>query len=207
MTYDPRAYWAERFEAEGPTYVGATREGSEAQADAFADALLGPIDAWSGNGGGCILDYGCGVGRLVPFFRTFVNPPHACEYVGVDINPPAIAHARATHPGVRFALIGVDGRIPVKAGSVDLVVAVTVLQHVPEQAIGRACEELRRVLNPRGGRVILIEDANPERAKPAPHMAFRAPERYAELLGMAVDCFEIVTAERANSHYLVEFGR
>lgn len=189
MSYDPRSYWADRFALQGPTYVAPTRTSSDEQAAAFA-AVLQPYVT------GRVLDYGCGVGRLAPFLAPLG------DYVGADINSPALVHARETNPDLTFLDVGADGRIPLEPGTVDMVVSVTVLQHVPTAIIVQTCGELRRVLRP-GGRVLLIEDANPEGARPARHMAFRSAERYADLLRAELLWREVVSAERPRSHYAV----
>jgi len=205
MPYDPRAYWAEQFRTQGYTYVASSRGEYASQADAFFEQLSPRIDAWSAAGGGTILDYGCGVGRLAALLRMFCSPPHLCSYVGADINVPALEHARKANPGLPFVHVAEDCTIPLPDEGADLVIAATVLQHVPEAIIARTCAELRRLLAPRG-RVLLIEDANPEGLKPAPHMSFRMPERYAGLLGLRMRDVSTFTAERHLSHYLVELG-
>ena len=201
--HNPRTYWAEQFQKQGHTYVASSRDEYESQADAFFEQLGPRIDACMGQGDELILDYGCGVGRLAGLLRQFCSPPHLCRYVGADINTPALEHAREHNPGLDFLQIGPGNSVPIADGAVDLVVAATVLQHVPEVLIGDVARELRRVLAP-AGRVLLIEDANPERLKPAPHMNFRPPERYAELLGLRMTDLATFTAERRLSHYIIE---
>lgn len=200
MTYDPRDYWSKRFHAQGPTYVGSSRAGSAAQADAFWRVLEPRLQELTPSGTERILDYGCGTGRLAPLLNDLGT------YLGVDINRPAVEHARGANPGLAFQWIGNDGILHVVTGRIDVVVAITVLQHVPESLIGSTCAELARVLSP-SGRVVLIEDANPEGKRPAAHMAFRSADRYAELLGLSVVAPPVVfDAERPGSHYVVELG-
>ncbi len=196
MTYNPRDYWSKRFRAQGPTYVSPTRDGSAAQADALWFALEPYLRSED-----TALDYGCGTGRLAPRIADRVR-----LYRGVDINAPALEYAREAHPRLKFLQIDEFGAIPLAHCSTSLVVAVTVLQHVPESVIAATCAEVNRVLA-RDGRVVLIEDANPERKRPAAHMAFRSADRYAELLGMRVVAPPVVfDAERPSSHYVVELG-
>ncbi len=202
MTYRPREFWAQEFADKGPAYVGATPETSDAQADAFWREIEPRLTDCHTQ---TALDYGCGVGRLAPRIATLLGG--AEYYTGVDINLPAVEHARRTHPDMDFRLIA-DGLVPVPTDSIDIVVAVTVLQHVPESLIVATCSEIARVFSYRSySRVILIEDANPEGYTPAPHMSFRSAERYAELLGMRVVAPPIVfDAERPGSHYIVELA-
>lgn len=199
MAYDPRDYWAKRFHAQGPTYVASSRDGSAAQAEAFTAALEPALASALRDGYRSILDYGCGTGRLAPFLSN------AMEYAGVDLNAPAVEYARRTQPDHTFSVVDAEGRIPWIDQSFDVVVAVTVLQHVPEVCIAATCAEIRRVLY--SGRVVLIEDANPEGRRPAAHMAFRSPERYAELLGLPIlSPATTFNAERPGSHWIAEFG-
>lgn len=196
LAYHPRNYWANRFHVQGPTYVASSRDGSASQADAFLrviEPFLAP--------GLCVLDYGCGTGRLASRISHCVQ-----FYRGVDINAPALAHARTAYPRLQFLEIERDGSIPIDGADVDMVVACTVLQHVPESIIAATCAEIRRVLSPRG-RVVLVEDANPEGQQPAAHMAYRSAERYAELLGLRITRAPAVfDAERPGSHWVAEFG-
>lgn len=205
--YDPGRYWPERLAAEGPTYVGAGgARGAEAQADAFWRALRPvieqqiPVRRYLPN----LLDFGCGTGRLT---RRLVELDFS--YHGCDVNEGAVRAVNELAVRERLAPVAAGpSRLPL--GYPDeyftAVVAVTVLQHVPDRLIEATCAELARVLAP-GGRIFLLEDANPEGAQPAPHMAFRGAQEYAKLFGMRPVHYELVSAERPQSHYLAVFER
>jgi cyclopropane fatty-acyl-phospholipid synthase-like methyltransferase len=67
-----------------------------------------------------ILDFGCGVGDLVPFLYGNVED---FDYLGVDINEKFIDDASKTYPGFDFLQIDSPMDIP---GKYDLVVALGV---------------------------------------------------------------------------------
>jgi cyclopropane fatty-acyl-phospholipid synthase-like methyltransferase len=70
--------------------------------------------------GDSVLDYGCGVGDLVPFLEDNIGD---FEYFGVDINEKFIREARSTYPRQRFQRI--DSPYQVR-GTFDVVVALGV---------------------------------------------------------------------------------
>jgi ubiquinone/menaquinone biosynthesis C-methylase UbiE len=118
------------------------------------------------------LEIGCGFGRLSP---TFASLSH--EHVAVDINPAAIAAARAAYPTLRFETV--DGRrLPFPDGSFDFVTTWTVLQHIPPEQIAATVAEVRRVLAPAGTVLLCEETRNP--GAPSQHCWHRAPEFYQE---------------------------
>lgn len=68
-----------------------------------------------------VVEFGCGVGRLAPFFSKL-------RYRGVDISPKALAIAAKENPGYRFDLIDATG--PIEGGYV--LFAHNVLMHIPD---------------------------------------------------------------------------
>jgi SAM-dependent methyltransferase len=71
-----------------------------------------------------VLEVGCGYGRLC---RAF--PPD--QYIGVDINPDAIARAKSMWPGYKFQVVDYLDEYP-KAG---LVLFYTVMLHLADQDV------------------------------------------------------------------------
>lgn len=75
-----------------------------------------------------ILDFGCGVGRLViPFAKV------ASEVVGVDISPSMLSEARKNcdNAGVsNVSLVGSDDQLSLVDGQFDLVHTCIVIQHI-----------------------------------------------------------------------------
>jgi SAM-dependent methyltransferase len=78
---------------------------------------------------GAVLDYGCGVGRLViPFARR------AQKVVGVDVSPSMLEEARSNAKKYGFpaaSLIHADDLPSLAAGSFDLIHSFIVFQHIP----------------------------------------------------------------------------
>jgi SAM-dependent methyltransferase len=97
-----------------------------------------------------LLDYGCGPGRWVPFFRRW-----GCQYSGVDLVEPMVTLARTRWPGTDIRRLEGD-RIPYGAGTFDVVVSIAVLHHNAYLAQERILAEFRRVLKP-GGYLLLFE--------------------------------------------------
>lgn len=90
--------------------------------------------------GETVLDFGCGDARLAPAFD-------AERYVGVDINPYAIARCRERFPERRFELVG--GELP----RADVAIAYTVLLHVPDDGLA----DVVAALTAAAGRVLVAE--------------------------------------------------
>jgi SAM-dependent methyltransferase len=112
---------------------------------ALAADLLGPWLARASR----ILDAGCGPGGNGAWLAT-----HA-DVVGVDLAPDALAFVRARRPTTRPVRARVEA-LPFADGAYDVVVGLTILYTVPDDA--RAVAELARVLRP-GGALLLVEPA------------------------------------------------
>jgi ubiquinone/menaquinone biosynthesis C-methylase UbiE len=99
-----------------------------------------------------LLDVGCGDGALTRFLAR-----EGATATGIDISEPTLARARAAEqmPGADFA-VGVGEKLPYPDRSVDAVIYMNALHHVPVQAIAAAVEEAARVLKP-GGRLLVVE--------------------------------------------------
>jgi len=99
-----------------------------------------------------VLDIGCGSGALARELAV----RGACV-TGLEISDQQLAGARAAEPGlgVRY-LVGQAQDLPLEDASLDLVVFMRALHHVPEVALLPALREARRVLRP-GGAVYVAE--------------------------------------------------
>lgn len=139
------------------------------------------LDALLPEGATSVLDVGCNVGDSLRWlhargFRTLR---------GVDINPAAVAVARerlAQLGDVRIEHASADA-LPLAADSVDLVVCLEVLEHIPTELRPAALDEMARVLKP-GGRLLITTPhrgwfgwLDPENAR------FRFPALYRRLSG------------------------
>jgi arsenite methyltransferase len=106
--------------------------------------------------GETVLDLGSGAGNDVFIARHEVGP-HG-RVIGVDMTPEMIARARANAAKLGFANVefrlGEIERLPVEAGSIDVVISNCVLNLLPDKA--PAFAETFRVLRP-GGRFCVAD--------------------------------------------------
>jgi ubiquinone/menaquinone biosynthesis C-methylase UbiE len=140
-----------------------------------------------GDGGGPVLDAGCGTGRL-----TAVLDRLGLEVSGVDLSPGMVEVARREHPGHRYE-VGSMTDLDVPDASLAGVVAWSTLIHVPEDEVPRVLAEFHRVLRPGG--VVLVayfggEGSNHKTVGYGGHpmnvmVHKRTPARTAELLRAA----------------------
>lgn len=103
--------------------------------------------------GEVVLDPGCGTGWQAAGLRRAAPE---VTVLGADVSAGMLARARAAGAG---PLLQADAtRLPLAAGSVDLVVTRGVLHHLPD-VVG-ALAEWRRVLRP-GGAVVVVSEPTP----------------------------------------------
>ncbi|MES2461423.1 MAG: class I SAM-dependent methyltransferase [Armatimonadota bacterium] len=88
-----------------------------------------------------VLDVGCGTGGTMERLRGLGGEP-----VGLDVEPLALAFCRAR--GHSRLLLGSATALPFTTGAFDAVVALDVLEHIPDD--GAAAREIGRVLAPGG---------------------------------------------------------
>ncbi|MFE6806740.1 class I SAM-dependent DNA methyltransferase [Streptomyces sp. NPDC057696] len=99
-------------------------------------------------GGGPVVDVGCGTGRITGHLRTL-----GLDAFGIDLSPGMIDVARADHPRVRFDL-GSMTDLALADASVTGLVAWYSLIHIPDDDISSVLTHFRRVLRP-GGPLLL----------------------------------------------------
>jgi SAM-dependent methyltransferase len=122
-----------RYRAPGPT---------------LHEELVGAVD-WSTTNR--LADVGCGNSIYLDKVATKL-PPEA-TVVGIDLSPGMLADAR--HPTGRIAAD--VQQLPLPTGSIDAVLALHMLYHVPDMAQG--VRELRRVVR-RGGTVLVATNGS-----------------------------------------------
>lgn len=101
-----------------------------------------------------ILDVGCGDGRFcydLPQLRKR-------DYVGVDFDERAIHFARGFNPGVRF----VAGDARDVAGTFGIVVAIEVLEHIPDDEVPAFLETAQNKLSGGGVVILCVPSVNKE---------------------------------------------
>ena len=179
--YHPSVYWedrARRFAAEGDGLAAVCAYGMPGfynRAIHFTQRLaLAPwlrVDA-----GTRVLDVGCGVGRWSRLLAA-----RGAEVTGVDLSPTMIGEARR-----RAAAAGLEGRCRFlvqdsaaldAGGPFDLVLGVTVLQHILDpHALRSAVERIARHVAPMG-RIVLLEAAPTALADHCDSTVFEARQR------------------------------
>ena len=96
------------------------------------------------------LDLGCGIGAyhagLTGAFRTLS---------AVDVSQASVERARAQYPSVAYAHYD-GGHLPYDDGRFDLVFAICVIHHVPQQNWDSFAAEMFRVTRP-GGLAVVLE--------------------------------------------------
>lgn len=118
-------YYTRRIEEYGPTHAGVDWNSAESQLVRFQQLLR----LCQGAEHFSLNDYGCGYGALVDLL---LREHRDFTYVGYDVSPVMIEHARNRHPGVASALFTADdadlhladytvasGIFNVKAGAAD----------------------------------------------------------------------------------------
>ena len=104
---------------------------------------------------GCVLDVGCGTGRLLR--RAYRYWPEA-QLIGVDPADGMIERAKLLTPNATF-FTSMAETLPLPDASVDLALSTTSFHHWQDQEAG--IREIARVLRP-GGYFILVDISIPE---------------------------------------------
>jgi len=165
--YRPAEYWedrARRFAVEGDGLAAVCSYGMPGFYNRLIDfCQRRALEPWLKVGPAArVLDVGCGVGR----WSRLLAARGACV-TGVDLSPTMIAEAerRAAASGLasRCRFMVQDSSALEAGGPFDLILCVTMLQHILEvDALRRALQRMARHLDARGRLVIL--EAAPARA-------------------------------------------
>lgn len=94
-----------------------------------------------------VLDFGCGVGRVLPHFAALA-PRSACA--GCDVDQSAVAWASTHRPGIDWALSSFAPPLPYQSDRFDLVYSISVFSHLGSELQAQWLRELARVLAPGG---------------------------------------------------------
>ena len=146
-------------------------------------------------GRGRVLDVGCGSGQSL---RWFAGLYPTWQTMGLDVAIDGVTAARAS--GVAKVMRASALALPVESSTVDLVMTLDVLQHLPLDGVDRhALAEVHRVLRP-GGHLLLRTNAQAfPRAVDDPVYNFHKYEP-AELRGkLEQSGFEIIRFGRLNA--------
>ena len=132
-------------EREADSYERARLQPMEARADVWR-AITEHLTQWFPASCETVVDLGCGYG-------DFINQAGAPNRIGIDsrdcsshlADGVSFVHARAA-----------DALAEMAEGSVDLVMASNLLEHLDWEAVGSLLDEITRVLRP-GGRLMLLQ--------------------------------------------------
>jgi ubiquinone/menaquinone biosynthesis C-methylase UbiE len=94
-----------------------------------------------------VLDLGCGPASMWDWWRHHLAG--AGQLVGCDISPRMVEEARRLQPDGQFC-VATMRELPFESSSFDLVIASSVLHHVPDAALPAALTEVSRVLGEHG---------------------------------------------------------
>jgi 2-polyprenyl-3-methyl-5-hydroxy-6-metoxy-1,4-benzoquinol methylase len=189
--YRPDVYWedrARRFAAEGDGLAAVCSYGMPE----FYNKLIHfcqrlALEPWFGAGPGTrVLDVGCGVGRWSRLLAA-----RGAQVTGIDLSPTMIAQARrrAARAGViaRCRFMTQDLAALETGEQFDLVLGVTVLQHILDPDALRSAVQRMTSHLAEGGRMVLLEAAPTQLAKHCDSTVFRARRR-SEYLQLFTEC-------------------
>lgn len=104
--------------------------------------------------GDCVLDFGCGNGRLLEILQD-----KKIEYHGVDVSQKLIDLAKGKYPqsGQNFSKISGQASLPFPDNFFNDVVSIAVFHHLPDQKFRlEMAKELYRVTKPGGETIITV---------------------------------------------------
>ncbi|NBC31125.1 MAG: methyltransferase domain-containing protein [Alphaproteobacteria bacterium] len=109
-----------------------------------------------------ILDFGCGCGRTLRWFRDIAG---SVRLHGTDIDSEAIAWNRTAYDFASFNSNGMEPPLDYPDNSFDLIYALSVFTHLTEEAQVKWLEELNRVLKPDGLALLTFLGYRPEKVR------------------------------------------
>ncbi len=97
-----------------------------------------------------ILDFGCGVGRVIRHWQDLKN----VDIYGTDIDPDLVHWCMVNLPFAKFQVNSLNGKLGYEDHTFDLIYALSVFTHLTEELQANWMYEIHRALKP-GGYVIL----------------------------------------------------
>jgi SAM-dependent methyltransferase len=137
-----------------------------------------------------ILDFGCGVGRVVRQWKTLRGP----EVYGTDYNPELIDWCRKHLTFAHFQCNTLAAKLDYEEEKFDFIYALSVFTHLPEDLADAWLKELRRVLKPDGYLYLTTHGAH--------YLATRTP---AERAALARGELVVVASDSAGSNACATF--
>jgi SAM-dependent methyltransferase len=120
-----------------------------------ARSVSGLIQRYAGKGPEPlkILDFSCGLGRLLRYMVQFA-PQH--QYVASEVNPKALEWLKGAYPQVNILQAGPTPPLDLPGDSLDAAYCFSIFTHYSEPLHEQWLEELARVLRPGGLLVLTI---------------------------------------------------
>ncbi len=100
-----------------------------------------------------VLDFGCGVGSSVPFWRRYFP---ACHLVCADVSPRSLDIANDQFRDAADYVLFEGGNLPLRSEVFDIAFSACVFHHIPGAEHLALLQEIRRVLI-KGSRLYLYE--------------------------------------------------
>ena len=94
-----------------------------------------------------LLDFGCGIGGSIPFFRQLFP---TARLTGGDISEKSLAIARQRFPDAARYVAFDGAELPFETGAFDVVFTACVFHHIPESQHVSLFAEIRRVMSTDG---------------------------------------------------------
>jgi SAM-dependent methyltransferase len=101
---------------------------------------------------GAILDFGCGVGRVLRHWSDVQGP----VLHGTDYNPELIRWCQRNLRFARYNVNALTGPLSYASGTFDFIYALSVFTHLTPEQQDEWMAELRRILKPRGHLLISV---------------------------------------------------
>ncbi len=113
-----------------------------------AEMIARLIDKHAGAPPRCILDWGCGSGRVIRHLPGCLGEDS--RYFGTDYNPRSIAWSQRTLAAIRFSTNGLAPPLDFPDEFFDCIYGISVLTHLSEPMHFAWLAELKRALKPGG---------------------------------------------------------
>jgi SAM-dependent methyltransferase len=147
------AEWATHYRLPDPGNMMERHENREAvfinQGTSITDAILNCFKKYSAGKSikdVHVLDFGCGVGRVVlPMYHNFRKPDRC-----VDVDPAVIEYLKEVAPGASPEVTGFEPPLQYTSGEFDLIYSVSVWTHLTAVSAHKWLMEIRRILKPGG---------------------------------------------------------
>jgi len=105
---------------------------------------------------GSILDFGCGCGRVMRHWQSVDGP----SFCGTDYNPALVDWCTNNIPYARFSVNDLWPPLDYEDSSFDLIYALSVFTHLPEELQRPWVEEMARVLTPGGVLLLTVHGSH-----------------------------------------------